>query len=391
MFEVQRRPTTGLVELAGDPALDAFRWDAAAFLDTETTSLSGGTGVLVFLTGIGCFEDGEFVVRQYLFHSPSAERRTLEEVGRALACRRHLVTFSGKAFDQHRLLERARFHRLDLAVPAGHLDLYWTSRRLLGESCRRRGLSNLRLRTLEHHVLDYHRLFDLPGSEAPEAWFGYVRGEGMSGLQGVLLHNLLDVLSLTSLAAELSLRMESPQDLGERRARAEAWWRAGRGLPAVAELAEVAAASGAGEDFRRLAGWYRRCGDFAAQGRALEEGLERCAAAADLGLLLEAAKWQEHRGRDPVKALDLARRARALARGREGAALDRRIARLAGKVESLRSRRRPSRDRRDGSPGPGPGSGAPRESPGRAPRRGSPPVPRRPGSDPASRPPCSDA
>src|SRR5262245_56877932 len=49
----------------------------AAYLDIETSGLSGGTGTYAFLIGIGTFEALSFRVRQFFLAEPSGERAML--------------------------------------------------------------------------------------------------------------------------------------------------------------------------------------------------------------------------------------------------------------------------------------------------------------------------
>jgi len=54
-----------IYSLTGDEALRDFSSDRAFFVDTETTSLAGGAGVTVFMTGIGYYHENRFRVEQY--------------------------------------------------------------------------------------------------------------------------------------------------------------------------------------------------------------------------------------------------------------------------------------------------------------------------------------
>ena len=338
---IPRRSTLPLDWLAAPETAGRFAWPGAAFLDTETTSLSSGSGVVVFLTGIGAFEPEGFVVRQYLIRDPDREEATLQAIVDDLDRRGRLVTFFGKAFDQHRLLDRARYLGLPFPLPEDHFDLYWMSRRLVGGR-----FADLKLRTLEHELLGYYRLHDLPGSEAPEAWFRALRGEGDTALEGVMMHNLIDVVSLASLAAELSLRLEAPSDRDERLARARVLVRAGERGRGCEELTAVVDRDSPAELWRELALLRRRVGDYSGQRSALESAL--CREPEDLVAHVELAKWFEHRGRDPARALELAEGALGLI-GRVSAVSPTRVrvaneAALRHRIERLRSRLDRSRE-----------------------------------------------
>lgn len=187
-----------LAELAGSDLEDLWdprRW---LFLDTETTGLSGGAGTLVFLCGLGYFEEEGFVLEQVLMRSHGEEPALLEHVARRLHERPVQVTFVGKSFDRHRLATRMTIHGIRAPVlDDRHLDLYHLARRRYGAT-----LPNCRLRTLEERVLHIHRQDDLPGSEAPEAFWAWLRDRS-GRLDRVLEHNRQDVLSLLVLLARL--------------------------------------------------------------------------------------------------------------------------------------------------------------------------------------------
>ncbi len=325
MFEVQRRSGKELEELADLPGAPEFCWEGTAFLDTETTSLSAGAGVFVFLTGIGEFRDQELVVRQFLFRDPRVEEACLSRVVDELQRLPRWATFFGKAFDEHRLVDRARFLGLEFPRPRDHFDLYWMSRRLFHGRYR-----NLKLNMLERKVLGFERHDDLPGSAAPEAFFQVLRGEGEAGLEGVLRHNLWDIVSLTSLAAELSLRVERPTDVRERQAVAKAYARSKKWPRAIEWLETVDGSRRHVEDWLELSVWYRRLGQPERQGEVLRDAVAANPRSVDA--LIELAKWEEHRGRRPDRALDLCEQAREIAAMPISGALRQRMARLQRKL-----------------------------------------------------------
>ena len=80
-----------------------------------------------------------------------------------------------------------------------HVDLLYPTRRLY------RGVyENCRLATIERRVLGIVREDDLPGSEAPGAWLGYLRGGSAQLLRRVVQHNRQDVVTLATLALHLA-------------------------------------------------------------------------------------------------------------------------------------------------------------------------------------------
>ncbi|MAG58883.1 MAG: hypothetical protein CMJ83_21565 [Planctomycetes bacterium] len=182
--------------------------DRRLYLDTETTSLSGGAGVYVFLVGLGRFEDDAFVVRQYFMRDPGDEGPMLAAVARQLDEADALVSFCGRSFDVPRLADRFVFHDRDVTArrlrTLRHVDLYHGGRALFGSR-----LPDGRLRTYERRMLDVHRVDDLAGAECPEAWFGYVRGDE-NRIAKIMEHNLIDVLSLVGLEERIGRAFVAP-------------------------------------------------------------------------------------------------------------------------------------------------------------------------------------
>jgi uncharacterized protein YprB with RNaseH-like and TPR domain len=284
-----------------------------AFLDTETTGLSGGTGTVAFLVGVGRVEGDAFVVRQYGLRDYPEEPALLKALAADLDDL-PLVTFNGKAFDWPLLLTRFSLHRLKVRE-RGHLDLLPQARRLWAGS-----LPSHSLATLERHVLGVEREHDLPGSEIPAAWFHYVR-TGAAGLVArAFRHNETDVVSMLALLARVGAVLDGaaasltacPRDhLGTARLLLEHGQtsRARRCLEAGLALA-------GGADARPLlhlkADLAKRAGEHAT---ALESWATARAAAAELDVAahVEAAKLLEHRLGRHAEALALTEEALARA------------------------------------------------------------------------------
>jgi uncharacterized protein YprB with RNaseH-like and TPR domain len=220
--EVLRTSAVELAWLAHDPALETLLPERAVYLDIETTGLSGGAGTIPFLVALGTFEDGAFHLWQAFLRDPSEEAAALAEVAERVRGASGVVSFFGKSFDRHRLEDKMRLHRIAPPFAAKpHLDLYHPLRRLY-----RGAYLDGRLATFESELCGVAREHDLPGSQAPAAWFDFL-AERPHRLEAVFRHNELDVLSLVTLAAHLACaRSEQRRDgralPGASRARARA-------------------------------------------------------------------------------------------------------------------------------------------------------------------------
>ncbi|WP_303906110.1 ribonuclease H-like domain-containing protein [Thiohalomonas denitrificans] len=182
------------------PEADGLDARDAVFFDTETTGLSGGTGTAVFMLGLGRLLGEALVVRQYLITSFAAERTMLEDAAGWFESPRALVSFNGKSFDQPLLAARARLSGIaDVFHGLRHVDLLHPVRRAYGKRW-----SDCRLATTEKELLGFSRIDDLPGSEAPAAWFAYLHRGDASRLPGIAIHNHWDIVSLAALLPALA-------------------------------------------------------------------------------------------------------------------------------------------------------------------------------------------
>ncbi|HST45134.1 MAG TPA: ribonuclease H-like domain-containing protein [Luteimonas sp.] len=174
------------------------------FFDTETTGLAGGTGTRAFMIGAADWHrdpvhgDG-LRIRQLLITSMAAERAMLEVFASWLVPGTVLSSYNGRCYDAPLLKTRYRLARMaDPLSGLDHVDLLFPTRR------RYRGVwENCRLATIERELLAIVREDDLPGSQAPAAWLGYLRGGAATLLRRVAAHNHQDVVTLARLIQRL--------------------------------------------------------------------------------------------------------------------------------------------------------------------------------------------
>lgn len=170
------------------------------FFDTETTGLAGGTGTRAFMIGTAQWRSDGLWIRQWLITTLSAERDLLVAFADTLHADIMLASYNGKSYDAPLLAIRFRLARMRNPLAGlAHIDLLYLTRR----SYRGRW-ENCRLATIERHVLGVVREDDLPGSEAPAAWLGYLRGGSARNLRRVADHNRQDLASLAGLLPRLA-------------------------------------------------------------------------------------------------------------------------------------------------------------------------------------------
>ncbi len=168
-----------------------------AFLDTETTGLSGGTGTYAFLIGVGVMDDNGFHIHQFFLRDFCEESTVLRELSELLAPYSVLVTYNGKSYDAPLLETRYRMSRLDPPHEAmQHLDLLHAARRLW-----KLRLQSCRLVELESSVIGYTRVGDVPGEQIPWRYWEYLRTGHSAALAPVFYHNRMDILTLACLTS----------------------------------------------------------------------------------------------------------------------------------------------------------------------------------------------
>jgi tetratricopeptide (TPR) repeat protein len=90
-------------------------------------------------------------------------------------------------------------------VGTPHLDLLHPARRIWKERLLQCNLTNL-----ESQVLGVQRDGDVPGQLIPQLYFDYLRTGNAAPLEGVILHNRLDIVSLVSLAGWMGQIVANP-------------------------------------------------------------------------------------------------------------------------------------------------------------------------------------
>ena len=161
------------------------------FFDTETTGLSGGAGMVIFLCGFGFFHENKFRVVQYFLPDYPEEPFFLNLAMEHIRDDTILVTYNGKAFDWPMMTQRLTINRLDIKDPADHIDVLHPARSLfrrLGHDCS--------LITLEQVLLSFDRGEDIPGYLIPSKYFDYLYDRQPGMIPEIIRHNRLDVISL---------------------------------------------------------------------------------------------------------------------------------------------------------------------------------------------------
>jgi uncharacterized protein YprB with RNaseH-like and TPR domain len=304
-------PLSLISQWANDPRLAELPLSAFAFLDTETSGLSGGTGTYAFLVGAARFIDGQFVLRQFFMRDPAEEPALLEGLAHFLAPAQALVTFNGKAFDAPLLSTRYRLHRIPIPYKDyAHLDLLPLARRLWRDR-----LESRALKYLEEHVLGLTRSSEeVPGNLIPWFYFDYLRTRDARPLAGVFYHNAMDVVAMAALLSHMNEMITNPYAgrvehgldfiaIGKLLEELGHWDEAAQLFEHGLELKPTEA------DFsvavKRLAILQKRRGD-------LEEAVrlwEKAAAEGHIYAHIEMAKYYEHKRRDVKSALQWTRSA----------------------------------------------------------------------------------
>ncbi len=203
--EMQRLSAEGLA-LFGVPSLGA----RPAFLDTETTGLAGGAGTLVFLTGIGVWENDALTLHLVFLRSPDEELAAMHYIEDILDGATGIVSFNGTGFDLPLLESRFILNRMAprwRALP--HLDLLTVARQLWRDH-----LESRRLGMLETEILRVQRAeVDIESSLIPWLYRQYLDTGNTDDMARVFYHNRIDVLSLVSLLVHVTRMVTSPEPM----------------------------------------------------------------------------------------------------------------------------------------------------------------------------------
>ena len=196
-----------LASWAGQPSIARLKANAFAFLDTETTGLSGGSGTIPFLIGIGRFEGDQFHLAQFFLRNPAEEPAHLQAIEHFLAPCEALVTFNGKAFDIP--IINARFQLQRWRSPLAELasiDLLHLARRLWRQRLPSRTLGNLEVEILRSSRTEE----DVPGWAIPQMYADYLLTGDAQLLKSVFYHNAMDVISMAELFNHLAGLLSTP-------------------------------------------------------------------------------------------------------------------------------------------------------------------------------------
>jgi uncharacterized protein YprB with RNaseH-like and TPR domain len=180
--------------LSKDPAFENLDLSTALFIDLETTGLSGGTGVVPFLVGMGYYRDEKFYVAQYFLGDLAAEEQFIQELDQFFSQMnfQSIVSFNGKNFDLPLLETRFILQRQPLVLSElPHLDFLYSARSLW-----RHKHENCRLFHLAREVVEADRAEDIPAAEIPYRYFQYLQTGNFELIEPVLYHNQEDILSL---------------------------------------------------------------------------------------------------------------------------------------------------------------------------------------------------
>ena len=283
---------------------------SVAYVDTETTGLSGGAGTYVFAAAVARPIDCGLRVAQVFLPQPGMEASFLYALQAEIEPAQAIATFNGSSFDLPILRTRWVMARMpgELACPP-HVDLLTLVRALY-----RHRLESCNLRSVEERLLGYERDDPIDSALVPDSYFAYLRHDMSPMLEAALEHNRLDVISLVHLHSRLIARLRG-RDAGmdaadwlalgrhrfRRGARADGWL-ALRNATAFAK-GEASATAGLLLSRRLL-----RRGSIAAADQLLD-WLESHATD-DMRVSIARARLLEWRKRDPMAALIVVESAR---------------------------------------------------------------------------------
>lgn len=206
-----RTPLRVIGEWAGSERISRNVLNNFAFLDTETSGLSGGTGTFAFLVGVGRFLGDDFQLAQFFMRDPLEEPAMLLAIEEFLAPCKTLVTFNGKSFDAPLLNTRYTLQGWQSPIRRlAHIDLLHLARRLWRDRLLSHTLSNLEMQILGAKRSEE----EVPGWMIPQMYFDFLRDGDARPLKRIFYHNEMDVLSMAALLNLISNLLED--SMGEK-------------------------------------------------------------------------------------------------------------------------------------------------------------------------------
>ena len=315
-----------IADWAGDERVKLYPASSFAFIDTETTGLSGGAGTYAFLIGVGRFDGEDFHLAQFFMRDPVEEAAQLAALEEFMAPCEALVTFNGKSFDIPLLHTRFVSHGWRPPFKnSAHVDLLHLARRLWSERLPSRTLGNLEVQILGASRSEQ----DVPGWMIPSLYFQYLRSGDARPLKSVFYHNAMDVVSMAALFNHMAGMLAEPlngavehavdivsmarlfESMGDLKSAIRLYlYGLEQNLPKQILLDAI----------QRLALIYKRAQDY----QPAIELWQQAAHHRHLDSHVELAKYYEHRQRDYPAALEWTQAAIKLANSAKFSAFERR-------------------------------------------------------------------
>ncbi len=178
------------------------------FVDTETTGLSSGVGTIVFMLGVAEIENQMVINHQLLLNGFHGEIAMLEWLNQKLNQKKTLVSYNGKSFDLPLLVSRYRLKRMaSPLLTLEHIDLVHWIRRMY-----QKYWPDCRLQSAEQFCLNFHRINDMPGAEAPAIFSELIREGKTDRLNPLCQHHQYDVISLIALLDHVAKCVNTPTE-----------------------------------------------------------------------------------------------------------------------------------------------------------------------------------
>ncbi|MFO7729576.1 MAG: ribonuclease H-like domain-containing protein [Spirochaetia bacterium] len=184
------------------------------FYDFETTGLSGGSGTIIFLAGFGRIEGEQLRIEQILLVDYPGEPEFIRALLPYLSSDNLFVSYNGKGFDRHMLLNRLRIHGYHTTDMPCQLDLLYPTRKIWGKTLERCNLGRI-----EELVLNIHREDDIEGALIPECYQEFLRRQDSDCMRRVVAHHVQDIASLAQLLFHIEKTALNPERLHDTQTR----------------------------------------------------------------------------------------------------------------------------------------------------------------------------
>ena len=201
-------PLDLIAEWAGEKRIAGHKPEQFAFIDTETTGLSGGTGTIAFMVGAGRFETDGFRLIQLFMREPGEEPALLHALEEFLAPAKRSSASTARPSICPCCTPATS--PTDAAIPSKRPPTSTCCTWPAG--CGGTACPAAPSATWKNISFQTRTEEDTPGWMIPQMYFDYLRSRDARPMKGIFYHNAMDILTLAALTEHIAHLLADPLD-----------------------------------------------------------------------------------------------------------------------------------------------------------------------------------